>query len=181
MNRKRPLRRWALSVWCLATIACSGATTHPPPLPDCNGGKGVVCTTQSSAGGAGNAGGTGGADSATDEDAGSTPGSCGTADALLLASSENCQPCIETGVGSTTGGSCCGDDLACSASTAAGAACREIISCAVLCTSGNGACITTCIDNNALGATAFNDFAGCLVQNCLPECPNLMPAVASEQ
>jgi hypothetical protein len=177
MRRSSPLSGWAWSVWGLVAVACSSASTLPPPIPDCNGSKATTCSVQpGGGGGSGSAGGTGDAAATTVEDAEAT-GSCTTAASQLGATSQNCQPCIETGAGSSTGVSCC----IVASNCLNNAACQEIINCniSMLCGPANGTCTETCVDQFPLGATLFNDFDGCLM-GCSPECPTFS-TMASEQ
>jgi hypothetical protein len=176
MKHGIPLSPWACSVWTLVAIACSSTTSLPPPMPDCQGGKGLSCSVQPATGGAGSAGGSGGDDSGATEGDSAATATCAAAAATIGASSALCQPCIETGAESSTGGNCC------LAYSMCGAACKEIIACAVLCGANNGTCIEdNCVGQNPSGATAFNDFNMCLLENCQPECPTFTTTVASEQ
>jgi len=178
MNPRGAISPWAWSVWGLVAIACSSTTTLPPPLADCQGARDAECSVTTGASGAGSAGGTGGSDDAsTTTD--STTESCGTAATLLQASSQACEPCIETGADSSTGGSCCSAEQMC------GTECQSIIESAVLC-GGSTPCISNLVNgaNSAFSAaavTAFLDFNDCLIENCHPECPSFTVAVASEQ
>jgi hypothetical protein len=94
---------------------------------------------------------------------------------MLQAPSQACQPCIETGADSSTGGNCCSAESMC------GSDCQLIISEAILC-GGSTTCIANAVSTaSSAAATAFNDFNQCLRENCSPECPSFTVAVASEQ
>jgi hypothetical protein len=178
MNRSSRFGPWAWSAWCSVAVACSSQSTLPPELPDCQGGKDAQCSVQPGAGGAGSAGGTGGEDSGTTTTTTTTTADCSNAATTLGATSALCEPCIETGQGSTTGVACCPAYSDC------GTACQDIITCwTIMCTgiNDNGTCVSGCIDMYPSGATAFMDLSTCL-QGCSPMCPSPpMPSVASEQ
>ena len=161
----------------LVVAACNDDPTLPPLAPDCNGGKDAGCAVAIVGGGSSTAPAGQNEDAASQVTVFDGATSCGAAVMMLTtATAPSCVPCVVSGTSSTTGTDCCAADLACSTSIA----CLSIVACANLCQAGNAACVSSCVELNPVAADAFDQFAQCLVQNCSPECPKIMPAVGDQ-
>jgi hypothetical protein len=150
-----------LSSTLLLAAACSPSSGHPAVLGGCTEVRdsSASCGYGAPGGGGGSSGGSGGGtmDAASVGDASAT--SCGASS--VATANLQCAPCIVA--------SCCQAGTACADSSA----CTALLSC-------NASNINACEMQYASGVTAYNDFAGCLLANCSPECPTLPVATAGD-
>jgi hypothetical protein len=124
---------------------------------------GPPCTTTTPAGGSPSGPGGGDSGGVDGGDLESGVLGCGSADGLLTIANTACGPCIQ--------GGCCQADGACTGQ------CLQLLQCMLSCAQNNtysATCTNGCADRYPDGVSAYNDFAGCLSNQCTyPECPML--------
>jgi hypothetical protein len=179
---KRSPRPFVLAVGTATAVyssACSNNTiAQPPELGDCYATADASCKLASAGpGGASlshsavDAGLDTGLDAVTVTADG---GSCGQADLLISASTQNlaCLPCI---VGAPPSG-CCPSDTDCSNDPG----CRAIVQCALSC-NGSTACVGMCEAlSTQLSVVNYNALGSCLGRYCSPQCPSLPVGTAGD-